>query len=315
MINGNSVNFQFAKETSYATGVQPDVKLTISSESLNDNYNKTPEGLLTGGIGGGASETMEVSAEGDFATLAKPTSLGYILKGVFGVEEVEPDEDKFKHVFTPVGNAENDFLPSWSITVDRKAAVKRYLGMVFNTLGISAPAGDRAQVTVSTLGYDIEPGTTENLTDTGDNEKSFKFRHGKVKLHGADFADVTSIGFDYNNNCDNSVQTTETGKHHKQPQPGQREASMNLEVLYSSASEALRDGYWVEDATMAVEVTFTDDAGNVLNIELPKAQITDMGQANASGADTMRQSVTISAIDNPEAFARVTLVNSREEEY
>lgn len=318
MVNGNSVNFQFAKETTFATGVAPDTKLNISTESFNDVYGKTEEGLLTGGIGGNFQETMEVSCEGDFSTLGKPTSSGYIFKGVLGVEAVTAGsaDDTYDHVFTPVGNGENDYLPSWSVTIDRKASCKRYTGVTFNSLSLSAAAKDRVQYTVSCLGYDAETGTVvSSLSDSGDDEKSFKFYQGKIYIDSVAVADITNIDFSYNNNADNSVQTTDTGIHHKQPQPGQRECTCGLTALYTSALETVRNNKFKLDATLSFYVEFIDDDGNKLKIELPKAQITDMPQANATGKDTMTQELKVSALDNSTAFVKVTLTNTQEDSY
>lgn len=319
MINGNSVNFQFGKESTFGVAATPKVKLNISTESLNDVYNKTEEGLLTGGIAAGANETMEISTEGDFGTLAKPTSLGYLLKGVFGVETVSAnadDDNLYDHVFTAIGNGENDFLPSWTITVDRKASVIAYVGSIFNTLDLSANAGERVNLTIGVLGLKAIAGSIDSaLVDTGTTEKSFKFHQGKVIIAGSEFGDVTAIGFNYNNNADNSVQTLSTGLYHKQPQQGQRECTGTATVLYSTATEALRSNYWKEDTTFAMSMDFTDEDGNILKIEFPVAQITSMNQANASGADTMTQDIEFKAIDNPTNFIKVTLTNSVADPY
>ena len=318
MISGNSVNLQFAEESTYAEKTSPKVKLNISSESFNDVLNKTEEGLLTGGIGGGVYETMEASTEGDISTLAKPTSIGYVLKYVMGVEEVTQDTDNtslYHHVFTPIGNAEEDYLPSITVTIDRKASAKAYLGVIFNTLNLSASAGDRVRLTVGTLGKMVESGSVDtSLTDTGDSEKSFKFYQGKFELDDGNVAKVTSVTFDYNNNCEN-VQTNDSGKYHEQPKPKKREATIEVTALYSAELEKTRGEYWLEDKTGKAELYFTDSNNNILKIEFPKCQVTTMDQANADSEDNMDATMTLTAIDNTEAFVKITLTNTRAEAY
>lgn len=317
MVNGNSVKIGFAEEATFGTVTAPLNRVEVTSESLAYTAEKSAEELLTGGIAGGRSDTMGISASGNVATLAKPTSVGVFLKHVFGVEEVTASDTKYSHVFTPIGNKETDFLPSITWTVDRSInSILAYTGMTANTLNFSASPGDRLTIDVAYLGKTEEAGTS--LDDAGvlsKNEKAFKFHQATIKMNGETVADVTNITFDYNNNLDNAVQTTDTGLYHKQPQAGQRECTVALDAIYTNTIETIRTEKFKTDDVVSLEVMFTDENGNSLKIELPQAQINEMANATATGADTLSQSMTIGAIDNEEAFVRVTLVNDTATEY
>ena len=317
MVNGNSVNVQFGTETTFGTAATPTVRDEVTSESFSYTPNKSAEGLLTGGIGGGKVETMAIEAGGTLATLAKPTNTGYYLKHAFGVEDVEQvgESDKYTHTFTPVGNGENDFLPAVTFVIDRKAACLAYTGQTATRISFSAAPGDRLTIETEYVGYNEATGTIQMLTAVSKSEGSFKFHQAGVYMDDTKVADVTNIQFEYNNNCDNSVQTTDTGLYHKRPQPGTRECTATLEAVYTSTIEAVRTGKFKTDAVVELVVEFEDADGNSLTFTLPEAQITEMANPTATGAETLSQSMTVTAIDNATAFAEVVLVNEKSTEY
>lgn len=272
---------------------------------------------MTGGIGGGKNETMAIEAGGTVATLAKPTNTGFYLKHVFGVESVSAgtEEGTYKHTFTPLGNGESDFLPSVTFVIDRKAAVLVYTGQTATRISFSAAPGDRLTIETEYVGYNEESGTIQTLTAVSKSESSFKFHQASVYMDSVKVADVTNISFEYNNNCDNSIQTTDTGLYHKQPQPGTRECTASFEAVYTSTIEAVRTGKFKTDAIVSVVIEFADSDGNTLTFTLPEAQITEMANPTATGAETLSQSMTVTAIDNATAFAQAELLNSRSAEY
>ena len=152
--------------------------------------------------------------------------------------------------------------------------------------------------------------------------KSFKFRHGKVKLAGTEVADITNINFTYNNNLDAETQTTSTGLYFKEPEPGKREITTELEMLYTAGTEAYRASYYKTDAQVGIELEFISDetfgesdTPYSLKIIIPCNQCTD-ASANMTGADSTKQTMNFEAVDNlTDELITVELVNDKSVAY
>ncbi len=319
MVNGNSVVVEFAQETKFGEKAEPTQRIAVSSESLAYSANKTEEGLLTGGVGKAMVETMSLHTEGDISTLAKPTSVGFILGGLLGTEEVasEADENqKYKHTFKAIGNKESDSLPSFSFTVNRGIDTQVYTGTKFNSVSFSAAAEDRLSLTLSVVGKNEEQNGTLKDNLKPESEKAFKFHQASVSMDSAKIADITSIQFDYNNNLDSSVFTTDTGLYCKEMECGTREITAQFEALYTTATEQIRNQKFKTDAIVSIKIEFKDDDNNSLVFSIPKAQITEMATPTATGAETMKTNLTVSAIDDlTNDYVVIELTNAKSEKY
>lgn len=305
-------------ESVYGTESTLTKQIRVSSESLKPVYNKVDEGLLTGGRGASRKEIMSCKVEGDISTLARPDDLGMFLNALLGVEVVTgSDTEGYTHTYTALGTGEDDELPSLTAVLDRKAGVFSYTGLKLNSMSFSAAPEDYLKLDMSYVGYKEDTGTlTAGLSPS--TLKSFKFRHGKVKLAGAEIADITNIKFDYNNNLNADVQTTSTGLYFKEPEPGVRELSTELEMLYSSGTEAYRNSYYKTDADVSIELNFVSDEDVVsgvpysLTITIPHNQCAD-ATANMTGADNTKQTMSFNAWDNgSDELITAVLINNQE---
>lgn len=319
MINGNSVVIEFAEETAYGEPVKATDRVEVSSENFKPTVNKTDEGLLTGGIGKAGKETMSIKTESSLSTLAKPVTVGKFLKLAFGKvsDPEELENGKYKHTFTPIGNGLNEHLPAATFTVNRIAKIYSYTGNKVDSISFSASAEDRLKLDLAFIGRNEIAGT--NYFTNGLNyevARSFKFHQAKVYKDDVELADVTSIKFDYKNNLDSSTQTTGTGLYFKEPETGTREATAELEVVYSTETEEIREQYFKEDGTFKLVVEFIDNENNALTFTIPNAEISSMDPATASGEDTMKQSMSVSAVEyGTDDYVKVELINSFANKY
>ena len=324
MINGNSLILQFGKEPSYATLANPERQIKVASEGFKATYNKKDEGLLTSSRSGtGRKEVMSVKSEGSISTLARPDDTGLFLFGGLGVEEaVESVGTKaYKHTFHAIGTGENDKLPSLSAFVDRKVDVFTYNGLKIESFSFSASPEDYLKLDVNFVGKEEAYNGTMSKTLTPSPLKAFKFRHGKVKIAGAEIADITSIKFDYQNSLDSSTQTTGTGLYFLEPQVGGRNIKTDLEMLYTSDSEGIRKNYYKTDADVAIELTFTsdelieDDIPYSLKITIPCNQCPD-STANFGSAETIKHTMSFEAFENgTDELITVELINGYANKY
>jgi hypothetical protein len=316
LITGNNAVLQLGTETSYGTvAVMSDV-VRFSSADFKPVYNKKDDGLLTGKLIGSGKETMSVKTGGNLSTLAKPKTTGIFLKGAFGVEKLGAQDEttkKYPHTFTLAGNGETDYLPSFTATVDKKAGIFSYNGLVIDSLNMSAAAEDYLKLDIVFVGKDEETGTlAKNLTV--ETAKAFKFRGGKAYIENTEVADVTSMKYEHKNNT-KSAQTTSTGLYFSQPQQGTREITSEIEIVYSSATEALRGNWWKKDNTFAFRLNFADDDGNTLSLEILAAQVTACDPPAMSGTDELKQSVSVQAVAGDSEPVTAVLTNDKAEAY
>lgn len=322
MINGNSLILQFGKEATYGSLVTAERQIKVASEALKPTYNKKEEGLLTGGKGASKKEIMSLKTEGSISTLARPDDIGMFLKAGLGVETISEETDTAtKHTFYAVGTEETDSLPSLCALVDRKTDVFTYNGLKIDSFSFSAEPEDYLKLDINFVGKDEGTNGSLNKNITVSPLKAFKFRHGKVKVAGKEIADITSIKFDYSNNLDSSTQTTNTGLYFKEPEAGTRQIKTDIEMLYTSDSEELRNKFYKSDAEVSIELDFTSDevieAGvpYSMKIVIPANQVSD-ATANFGSADTIKQSMTFDAFENgTDELITVELVNGYSSEY
>jgi hypothetical protein len=261
--------------------------------------NKAQEGVLTGNIGQSRFDTMGIHSEGNVSTLARPDDLGFFLYMALGNETIT-NADVFN--FTP----NKTTLPSFTIKIDKGAGVYTYPGCVINTLDFSAQPEDYLNLEMAVVGYD-ETFATGTLTAIQPSvQRAFKFNQGKVYAGNTiatvtEIADISSISLSYNNNVENTMQTTSTGLHYKRPSPNTREITTDFECLYSAAGETFRQNYFKSDAIFSIKLIFQTDEGTVgdphsLTIEIPNVQVTSCS-VPVSDANSIKQSISATAID------------------
>jgi hypothetical protein len=323
MANGNQIVCQFGVESTYGTLPTMTKQIRIASEGFKYTPEKKDEGLLTGGKSTGKVYTMSIKSEGAITTNVRPDEVGYWLGGTFGVEGVPTlvvgSTGAYKHTFTSSGA--NDGTPSLSFVVDRIVKAYAYTGQKVQSLSFSAQPGDYLKVDVSLVGKDEVTGTVVGGL-TVSPLKPFRFSNASVKMNGTVVADVTSIKFEYNNNLDAALQTTSTGLYFKEPEVGARDIKTTLEVIYSTESDDLRTDHFKTDDSLSVEINFTSDelieAGYpyAMKILIPHNQITDATAANASGAEKLKQSITLKAIEeSTDELITAELINGLQTKY
>jgi hypothetical protein len=298
MISGNQAVLQVAKDsysgdapTAATTGYR---QIRFSSLSMDYAPVKKQEEVLTGNIGKGRHDTLGIKATGSISTLARPDDLGFFLYMLLGNQALT-STDVFN--FTP----NKTTLPSFTAKVDKGAGVYTYPGCMLNSLSFSAQPEDYLQIDLDIAGYDETFAAGALTAITPSAQRAFKFHQGKVYQGSTEIADITSIKISYNNNLESSIQTTSTGLHYKKPQPMTRELSVDLDCLYSSASETFRQSYFKGDAIFALKLVFQTDEGaekdlHVLTVEIPNVQITSCS-VPVSDDKAIKQSLTAMAID------------------
>jgi hypothetical protein len=307
--------------STYGTIAAMQRQIKIASEDFKFNPSKKQEGVLTGNLGAGYFQTMGKRTENSLSFLARPDDIGIFLKAVFGVEAAPSTEDSITtHIFTPVGNTLTSYLPSMTFMLDKKTDIFTYNGCKINSLSFSTAQEDFLNVDLEIFGKDEGYGGTL-ATLNPSPLKAFVFHGGKVYLAGSEMADITSINFSYNNNLENTLQTTSTGLYYKEPQPNTREINIDLEMLYGSDAETWRRNWFKTDDVLSVKLEFESveeiTSGNPykLTIDIPTTQCTEASMA-VGDANGIKQSATLVGIDNSiDTLITATLLNGYETAY
>jgi hypothetical protein len=300
MISGTQTILQVAKDT-YSGDVPAAAtsgfrQVRFSSVSMDYVPSKNQENVLTGNIGKARYDTMGIKAEGSIATLARPDDLGFFLYMLLGKQELI-DTDVFK--FTPV----KSLLPSFTLKLDKGAGIYTYPGCILNSMSFSAQPEDYLNIDLDIKGYDETYASGALTAIAPSTQRAFKFNQGKVYYGSSsvELADVTSIKLSYNNNVENTIQTTSTGIHYKRPTPNTREINTDLECLYSPDSETFRQTYFKGDAIFSLKLVFQTDEGtsgdlHVLTVEIPNVQVVSCS-VPISDDKAIKQSLSATAID------------------
>jgi hypothetical protein len=318
MISGNTVRCQVGKEGAgtYGTAATMQRQIKIVSEDFKYTPSKKQEGVLTGNLGAGVFQSMGIRTEDSLSLLARPDDLGIFLMALFGRETLSTAADVTTHVFTPLGNALTDYLPSLTFKFDKRVGVFVYPGCKINSISFSAAQEDFLNVDLELFGKDEIKEDTALETIVPSTLKAFTFSGGKVFLAGTEVADITSISFSYNNNLENAIQTTSTGLYYKEPQPNTREINLDIEMLYGTEAETWRQDWFKTDDMLSIKLEFRSreliSEGNPyrLTIEVPAAQCTECSMA-VSDANGIRQSATLVGVDNSvNTLITATLLNA-----
>jgi len=178
---------------------------------------------------------------------------------------------------------------------------------------MSAAAEDYLKMDVTFAGKDEGTGVLASGL-AAESAKAFKFRGGKAYIENTEVADVTSMKYEHKNNT-KSTQTTSTGIYFSRPQQGTREITSEIEIVYSSATEALRGSWWKKDNTFAFRLNFSDDSGNTLVLTIPSAQLTACDPPAMSGTDELKQTLSVQAVASENEPALAVLTNDRAAAY
>lgn len=327
MTTGNSLILQLGKEASYAVTPMADstFRLHASKADFEPVYDKKNTGELTGGKTAAKVETMYIKVEGSTDHGVRPDEVGLILKALLGVEAtpdlVDGSTGAYSHIFTAIGTSESDHLPSLAARISRGGIVQGYSGLKINSVSFSAAPGDFLKMSINYVGKDEIP-TTLTAALLPSSLKTLKFHHATCKLDGVAIADVSNIKLDYNNNLMVDTQTTSTGLYAKEPEAGQRDITIELEALYSSAAEASRASFYKTDAIFALEIVFTSDeeieAGYPYEMtwSIANAQMQSAPRAVSGASDPNKITFTAKAIeDGADPLIEIELINARETVY
>jgi len=305
-INGVGTSLGIGKEASWGTintAEEATKLLNFLSESMKLSVERKEEDTLLASTSSGAQDIQGHKVAGDFSVICKPDELGYLFAWAMGSETVGSTDDAYatgsrKHTFIPCSATET--LPSCTLHVDRKTAMKSYTGCKVSSLKLDAKSGDYLRATVSVKGKQEGTGAFETGL-TSSQLKAFKFLNGTCSIDGSANTNITGIMLSYDNKLDDGDITLGSGLYATEPEHSLRDIQVTLDTFYDSAAEGYREDNFKIGATASIVFTFISPSEIAsgkpykFTVTIPNVDIT-AADANIGGRDKLKVSLVGKAL-------------------
>lgn len=262
------------KETTWGVPVPDTMLMHFTGEGLVPEINKVEEESLLAAKAAAAYDIMGIKVSGDVSGILKPEMVGFLLRAALGgADTVTPNADgvtgQAKHEIAL--QSASAALPSYTLIVDRKVAIKRYSGCRVESLKLSAKAGDYVRFTVSIKGKDESTGTITTVIVP--SKKAYKFIGATITVGGTPF-EATGFDIDIMNQLEEGPQTNLSGVYHSEPMHGKRKVSITIDKPYDASAEALRDANLLADAVITSIVLHLESPAIIAATSKYRADIT-----------------------------------------
>lgn len=251
---GAGAQLAIGKESSWGTAVPDTMLVNFTSESLAAAVTKTEEESLLAAKAAAAYDLLGIKVAGDISFILKPENAGFFVKAALGGTDVVVQNQggvTGQHQHTIPAQSASGSIPSYTLIVNRKQAIKKYSGCKVDSLKLAAKAGDYVRVTVSVKGKDESTGTVTSTVPP--SKKAYKFIGGTLSLGGTSM-DITGVDLDYQNGLDDGVQTSASGLYASEPVHSKRKISLNIEMPYDTNSEAIRNTNYLTETVLSTAV-------------------------------------------------------------
>jgi hypothetical protein len=185
---------------------------------------------------------MGLQVQGDTAFVLRPEYAGFLFKAMLGgADTVSANTPTGANTHTIPLAAANGTFPSYTLIIDRKAAVKKYAGCKVSSWSLDAKVGDYVKGSISWMGKDESTGSLASLSPLA--LQAFKVVSATCTIGGTTSYDVKSVSLKGDNKLEDVGQTFASGLYHLEPVHGMRELTVDVEMNYDSAVETLHDNY------------------------------------------------------------------------
>jgi hypothetical protein len=247
---GTGAKVAIGKESVWGIPVADTMLLNFTSEGVAVDAKKSDEESLLATKAKSALDLTSLAVGGDVSMVLKPENAGFLIKAALGgTDTVVAVTGQQQH--TIIAQTASSALPSYTVFVDRKQAIKKYSGMKVDSLKLSAKAGDYCKATVSFKGKDEATGTITSTT--APSLKAYKFIGGTFTL-GGQALDITSFEFQYDNNLDSGIQTNTSGVYFTEPIHGTRKIGFSIDMPYETNSETIRNTNYLTETLLGTAV-------------------------------------------------------------
>ena len=313
IIAGQGARLQIGKGDTWGETAAPTLELTFTSEDLKYIPNYIEEDALVAGKASSGMDPSGEKVEGSFSVICKPDEVGLPIALLMGDDTAAVSGDGYSHTMIPVASNSTSSLEPFTLVVDRKVNTFGYKSCKMNSATFEASPNDYLRATFDVIGYDEDNGDTLNTGLSESSLSGYQFKHGSVEIADTAIADVISFRWTHNNNLENDRYTMGSGDNMAEIEPQKREITAEVDVLYSSTTDTVRETYFKAGATAKLEVDFESGdtiSGSTmyeLQFEMPLAYIVDASPA-IGGPDRITQTLSFKATENDSNEAATIVV-------
>jgi hypothetical protein len=284
---GSGATLQIGKEATFGTAVTPTALVNLTDESIVTSVEKTDEGSLLASKTPMTRDLMAVNVDGSISFKLRPEFAGLLFHlALGGTDTVSGGGPLYTHTMNLV--AANTNLPSATIVVDRKVAIKKYAGCTISNLSLDFNANDYVQGSIDIIGTNESTGTLAALSAF--TVPSYRCTAATLTV-GGNSIDVEGVSVSINNNLEESPATYSTGLYKGQPQHGMRNVTVSINLPYSAAVETFKTTYLLTETNAAVVLTCaSSDTDYTLTITLPNVSI-NSANGNVSGEGIIESTI------------------------
>jgi hypothetical protein len=292
---GTGSRLQIGKESSFAQAAGPTTLVDMTGESIKASVEKGDEGTLLGSKTASSRDLLAVTVEGSVSFILRPESAGLILHAALGGADACAQVEGSQMYTHTLGLCDvNEDLPSITVVVDRKAAVKRYAGCTIGSLSLDCAAGDYVKGSIDLKGTREETGAI-NAALKGFSIPSYRCTNATFTVDGSSF-DIASASLKIDNALESAPRTYASGLYAGRPQHGKRGVTISFEIPYSAEVEELKSSYLTSEGHAAVELTFSSPAaGHTIAVKLPNVAVSEV-DANVGGTGILNATVSGEAL-------------------
>lgn len=291
---GTGTSVRIGKEVNFNTPISPDTPIDITSEGVKVTVEKGDEGSLLASKTACSRDLLSITVSGNLSFILKPEFAGLLFHLALGGQDnvTEGENGKYVHKITLCGA--NETLPSSTLSIDRKAAKKRYSGITVSSLSFDAAAGDYVKGSVELVGVKEET-YEETIPATSFTIPSYRCTQAVFKIKD-EILDISSCSVKIDNALETAPRTYSSGLYAGQPQHGKRSVTVTFEIPYKENIEELKDKYLTTEKNASIELLFTSsDADYSVRTIIPNLSINDVS-ANVSGTGIINSSVSGEAL-------------------
>lgn len=289
---GTGAQVAIGKESVWGTAVPDTLLVPFLSESIKLTAKKVEEDNLLATKAAAAYDLMALTVAGDVTGVLKPEIAGFLIKAALGsTDTVTNPTGTYCH--TMVAQTAAGAIPSYTVFVNRKAAIKKYSGCKIDTLKLSAKVGDYVKFTATFKGKDEATATI--ATSTNPSLKSYKFIGATITVGGTAF-DVTGFDLTINNQLADGVQLNTSGLYVSEPVHTSRKIQVSVDMPYDANSEAMREANFKAETVVSSIVLHLESPAIIattykyrMDITLNNVAILDAA-SNVGGKDVITMS-------------------------
>ena len=292
---------QAGKQSVWGTSVAPDVKINMTSESIECSVEKGDEGNLLPKKTRDAADVIAINVDGSVSAILRPEFADWLFECALG------KKDASDNIYTLADP--NTDLPVSTIVISRGGRVKTYPDCTITRLSLQAPAQDYVRVSFDISGVkELGAGESgaQTVQDLSFTLPSYKCTGATLKYGNGGTAEgslsqsmcVEEVDISIENSTEEAPATYCDTFYNGRPVLGLRTVAVDVDLPYDSSFDLFRRDKILAPSspTVAIELKFTtSNADEYITVYMPNVSLTT-GNGNVDGQGIIEASFSGEAL-------------------